>query len=358
MEKNIKNLKNETTAESKTIGETMCKYGYDSFYGGQGDVGRVISAQKGRFSLMTEYGEISATIKTSSYYHNDENTFPTVGDFVELNYNEIGESKITKTLPRKSLLRRLDPSSAGRNFQQMGANIDYAFILTSANMDFNLRKVQRYLSVVMGSGVTPVIILSKVDLVESAADFYEQLCAIAPETRVICVSATNMSGISEVKEFMQDGVTCVFLGSSGVGKSTLVNTIVGKEVMDTGGIREDDSRGRHTTTSRQMILLTSGGLIIDTPGMREIGLWTESEGVAQTFSAIVEIARQCRFSDCAHTNEPGCAVIKAVSEGVISESDYNNYLKLTKEVKKAEQAQKARRENNERKYLRSTYKKR
>ncbi|HPG91856.1 MAG TPA: ribosome small subunit-dependent GTPase A [Clostridia bacterium] len=355
MEKKEKFL-NETIAEN-TYGELL-KYGYDTFYGGQGDIGRVISAQKGRFSLISEYGELIATIKSSAYYIDDENAFPAVGDFVEFIYNEIGESKITKTLPRKSLLRRLDPSSSGRKYQQIAANVDYAFILTSANKDFNLRKIQRYLAVVMGSGVTPIIILSKVDLVENQSEFIEQLVAIAPETRIIAVSSTQNTGLEEVKSFVNMGVTCVFIGSSGVGKSTLVNTIAGKEIMDTAGIREDDSHGRHTTTSRQMIMLENGGIIIDTPGMRELGLWTDNEGVSQVFASIIELGNECRFSDCSHTNEPGCAVLKALEEGRITQSDYQNYMKLTKEVKRAEQAQKAKRENSERKFLRSCYKKR
>jgi ribosome biogenesis GTPase len=199
------------------------------------------------------------------------------------------------------------------------------------NKDFNLNRIERYLSLAWQSGGIPVIILTKRDLVEDAESYIVEVEGIAVGVDVYAISCVTKEGLEDIKKYFSKGKTIVFLGSSGVGKSTLVNTLYGEEVMKTSEIREDDSKGRHTTTSRNLIMLPNGAMIIDTPGMRELGMWNAQEGISKTFSDIEELTTMCKFSDCTHTNEPGCKILEAIEKNELSRERYEQYLKLQKE---------------------------
>lgn len=231
---------------------------------------RVTAVHKDRYAIVCQEGETYARLKTREYYGGFE-AFPTAGDFVLIHYIPNGDSQIIATLPRKTYFARRDPDP-GRREQAVAANFDYVFIMQSLNMDFNPKRLERYLTIAWQSGAIPVILLTKADL---TPDYAEQLMAaehVAPGVSIHAVSARTGFGLESLVPYLQPGKTVVFLGSSGVGKSSLVNALAGKEVMTEGGIREDDSKGRHTTTHRQMLMLPGGVMIIDTPGMRELGM--------------------------------------------------------------------------------------
>ncbi len=274
-------------------------------------------------------------MKAGNYYGKEE-VFPTVGDFVEIEYHACGDSRILRTLPRHSVFNRTDPSSSGQWSQAVAANFDYVFLLQSLNGNFNVRRLERYLTLAWQSGAEPVIVLTKADL---KADFSDELASagrVAKTAAVVAVSVLTGQGMDALEKYMHPGKTIVFLGSSGVGKSSMVNAFARKEVMKTGEIREDDARGRHTTTYRQLILNENGTIFIDTPGMRELGMWDVTRGLGQTFWDVEELAKGCRFRDCRHRNEPGCAVQAAIAEGRLQEKRLINYQKLGQEAKYAE----------------------
>ena len=244
---------------------------------------------------------------------------------------------ICETLKRESSFSRT-ASSSDRNHelhnqheQLVAANFDYVFIMQSLNNNFNLHRLERYLSLSWESGAIPVIILTKSDLVENIQEYIEQVESIAFGVDVYAVSCITGYGLDSIKKYFSKGNTIVFLGSSGVGKSTLVNTLYGDNVMKTSDIREEDSRGRHTTTSRNLIMLPNGAMIIDTPGMRELGMWNAENGINKTFQDIEQYIGMCKFSDCTHTNEPGCKILEAIVNGEIDQERFEQYLKLQKE---------------------------
>lgn len=294
---------------------------------------RVTAVHKERYELVCEYGQIFGKLKTGVYYGAEGELFPTTGDFVLIDYIPNGDSRITKTLERKSYFSRLDPSSSGHGEQAVAANFDYVFILSSLNFDFNIRRIERYLILAWQSGAVPVIVLTKADLVD---DYSEQIRAvekIAVGVGVYAVSAKTGAGLSELSEYLKPRKTIVFLGSSGVGKSSLTNALAGEEIMAVNEIREDDSKGRHTTTHRQLILLSSGVMIIDTPGMRMLGMWDVTDGIGQSFADVEQFFGRCKFSDCKHQSEPGCAVKQAITNGELSQERWDSYLKLKQEAK-------------------------
>lgn len=309
---------------------------------------RITAVHRERFEAVCELGEIHARLKTGVYYSADQPyiDFPTVGDFVELQYNHSGDSLITATLPRRSFFSRKDPTP-GRGEQAVAANFDYVFIMSSLNQNFNLARIERYLSAAWQSGGTPVVILTKCDLVEDFSPLVAEVEDVATGVEVIPVSAHTGYGLDLLEKYMAGRKTIVLLGSSGVGKSSLVNALSGDEIMAVSHIRQEDGRGRHTTTHRQLIMTGSGGMIIDTPGMRELGLWDAEEGVSETFSDIEDLLSSCKFSDCTHSNEPGCAVIAALTDGSLSSSRWNSYLKLKKEAAFSENKASYRREKTE-----------
>ena len=296
---------------------------------------RVTAVHKERYEIVCQHGVTHARLKTKEYFV-DTQIFPTTGDFVMVDYIENGDSRIIATLPRRTFFSRREPGPVLRD-QAVAANFDYVFIMQSLNLDFNPKRLERYLTLSWQSGATPVILLTKADLVE---DYWECLTkvervAAGVETRV--VSARTGYGLERLNAYLQPGKTVVFLGSSGVGKSSLVNALAGREIMTVNGIREDDSKGRHTTTHRQLIRLQSGVMIIDTPGMRELGMWDVSEGIADAFADVERFLGKCRFSDCRHESEPGCAIKAAIAAGELDFGRWESYRKLSGEaVDKAE----------------------
>lgn len=291
---------------------------------------RVTAVHKMRYEIVCEHGVTHARLKTKEYYV-DTQDFPTTGDFVMIHYIDNGDSQIIATLPRRTFFARRAPGPVPRD-QAVAANFDYVFIMQSLNMDFNPKRLERYLTLAWQSGATPVILLTKADLVEDYGNFLIQVERIAAGVHTHVVSARTGFGLQGLSAYLQPGKTVVFLGSSGVGKSSLVNALAGEEIMAVNGIREDDSKGRHTTTHRQLIRLKGGALIIDTPGMRELGMWDVSEGIGEAFADVEKYLGKCRFSDCRHVSEPGCAIKAAIAAGELDASRWNSYQKLKKEA--------------------------
>ena len=302
---------------------------------------RVTAVHKERYEIVCEHGMAHARLKTKEYYV-DTQDFPTTGDFVMINYIPNGDSQIIATLPRRTFFSRREPGPVPRD-QAVAANFDYVFIMQSLNMDFNPKRLERYLTLAWQSGATPVILLTKADLVEDYWEYLTQVDRVATGVSTHVVSAHTGHGLERLNAYLQPGKTVVFLGSSGVGKSSLVNALAGEEIMAVNGIREDDSKGRHTTTHRQLIRLKSGVMIIDTPGMRELGMWDVSEGLGDAFVDVEKFMGRCRFSDCRHESEPGCAVRAALDRGELDISRWESYRKLKEEaVDKAEMLRRKR----------------
>jgi len=300
--------------------------------------GRVIEQQRDRYSVITEQGEVTAELKGTFVYDAIVRAdLPCVGDFVLISYNATGASLITGLLPRRSKFSRFD--GAGHAYahikanreQLVAANFDYVFILTSLNQDFNVSRIMRYLTQTRQSGGEPVVLLTKADLTDDHRGELERVRLIAPGVPVHAVSSYTGLGLDAINEYLQPGKTIVFLGMSGVGKSSLLNALMAREVMSVRAIREDDGRGRHTTTHRQLFMLPSGAMVIDTPGMRELGLFGSDEGISEGFSDVEALFTQCRFSNCRHNSEPGCAIIDAIENGGISQERWVNYQKLRRE---------------------------
>lgn len=300
-------------------------------------VARIIAVHKDRYEIVCNNGQGFAKIKRGIYYDNPDSIYPTTGDFVLIEWNDSGDSMIYETLKRESSFSRT-ASSSDRNKelhnqheQLVAANFDYVFIMQSVNNNFNINRIERYLSLAWESGGIPVIILTKSDLVSNIQEYIDEVQDVAFGVDVYAVSTITKEGLDDIKKYFTKGNTIVFLGSSGVGKSTLVNTLYGKEVMKTSEIREDDSRGRHTTTSRNLIMLPNGAMIIDTPGMRELGMWNAEAGISKTFSDVEQYIGMCKYTDCTHTNEPGCKILEAIGKGELSKERFEQYLKLQKE---------------------------
>ena len=308
-------------------------YDYGAVPDGNGLPGlpaRITAQHKERYEIVCPRGRTFARLKAGAYYGSGA-LFPTVGDYVMVKEVENGDALILSTLPRSSCFSRRAPGPVPRE-QAIAANFDYVFILQSMNRNFNLRRLERYLALAWQSGATPVVVLTKADLTEDRAAFLAQAESAAPGVPVHAVSARTGEGMAALAPYLQPGKTLVFLGSSGVGKSSLVNALAGEEVMAVGGIREADGRGRHTTTHRQLIRLKGGVLIIDTPGMRELGMADASEGLENTFADVEALLGKCRFSDCRHEREPGCAIRAAIASGELDAARWESYRKLQAET--------------------------
>src|SRR5512136_2314582 len=291
--------------------------------------GRVACRQKTVWDVFIEGGSvttgISGTLKKLG-------RFPAVGDFVVLLHQpEAGSSMIVDILPQKSVFTRGTSGRAGTD-QVIAANIDTVFIVTAAGHDLNARRIERYLAIAHASGAEPVIVINKSDLADDAALLTGEIIPVASGIPVIAVSAISGDGMIRLEPFLAPGTTIVLIGSSGVGKSTLINRLLDRPVQETSATRDFDGKGRHTTTVRQLFILKGGALMIDSPGIREVGIGTASGGIAETFPDILELATGCRFSDCRHGQEPGCAVQEAVRSGTLSPTRLENYHRLAGEL--------------------------
>lgn len=300
---------------------------------------RIITTYRDRYEIVSDKGKGFARLKKGSFYDNPNAIYPTIGDFVMIEWNSMGDSQIIETLKRDSSFSRAS-SSADRNHemhtqheQLVAANFDYVFIMQSLNDNFNIRRIERYLTLAWESGAIPVIVLTKCDLVDDVESYISKIESVAIGVDVYAISCKAKIGLEKLQKYFKKGNTLVFLGSSGVGKSTLVNTLIGKDVMKTSEIREDDSKGRHTTTNRQLLMLPTGAMVIDTPGMRELGMWNCDDGIDKTFQDVEKYFGMCKFSDCTHTSEPGCKVLEAIKNGELSEERYNAYMKLKNEAR-------------------------
>ncbi len=295
---------------------------------------RVTAVDRGRYLLRNEAGEVPGEITGRLRYAADSpQDLPCVGDWVCARYVDSDSRAVIQGLvPRKSALRR---KTAGERieFQVIAANLDGAFIVQSCHYDFNVRRLERYLVMVNEGRIEPLILLSKTDLVD--AETFERMVAsirrLGGSLRVFAMSNVSGAGIDEIRQVLAPGKTYCLLGSSGVGKTTLINQLLDTEALETKTVSET-GEGRHATTRRQLVLLKNGAMIVDTPGMRELGLLGGSEAVGESFADIRDLANRCRFANCTHTNEPGCALLAAVEDGTLGQDQYDDYLKLAREA--------------------------
>jgi ribosome biogenesis GTPase len=308
---------------------------YFNEYSGNGySAGRVAVENKNNYILYTEYGELLAEISGKLFYEiSGKGDFPAVGDWVVFRALP-GEQKavIDHVLPRKTKFSR---KSAGAKTEEqvIASNIDNLFIMSSLNQDFNPRRIERYLTLAWESEAAPVILLSKSDLCKNPGEKKSETESIAFGVPVHCISTLKITGLEKLKQYFSQNQTGAIVGSSGVGKSTLINTLLGENKLKVNDTADYKDKGLHTTTRRELILLPDGGMIIDTPGMRELQLWDGNKGVGDVFEDIETIASECRFKDCKHENEPGCAVREALRIGNIDAGRYKSYQKLQREVR-------------------------
>jgi ribosome biogenesis GTPase len=305
---------------------------------------RVISVQRNRIECIgmdSDNQQKHLQLSTYQWRHEPPETHPTVGDWllVDLAYQPL------QVLERKSLIKRRSP---GREsfIQNIASNIDIAFIVTSCNAEFSINRIERYLAITAESDIHCVVVLTKVDLCSDAMTYSEAICHGYPELSVEMVNATDVSSLGVLKKWIAHGQTVALLGSSGVGKSTIINSLKDDQTQTTGAIRDSDSKGRHTTTSRSLHCLAGGGLLLDNPGMRELQIVDSEGGIKTTFSDIETLAKKCRFKNCQHKSEPGCAVVEAIKTGRLEQRHLDNYHKLLSEQLRNNQSLAERRYND------------
>ena len=296
-------------------------------------VGRVISEHKERYMVKTsekEYdGEIVGNLRFTAHNRSD---FPAVGDWVAISEYDNDKVLIHSVFPRKTIIERQAVGKQGEK-QIIATNIDYAFIVQAVDRDFNINRIERYLTICNTSKVSPIIILNKIDLISDSglSELVSKVQERIKQVPIILISNESQKGFEKLKENIEKGKTYCLLGSSGVGKSTLLNNLSGRELMKTNTISTSTNKGRHVTSHRELIVLENGGILIDNPGMREVGITDSKEGLEITFNEIIELSKDCKFKDCTHTTEAGCAVLKAIESGTIDKLSYENFLKMERE---------------------------
>lgn len=330
--------------------------GWDAFFAGQfndwrtkGFVASRVAAQFGdRYSLLADCGTLTGGL-TGRFKHNAgmKRQLPAVGDWVAVESRPEGRNALIHALlERKNAFARKTPISGGRRLEDgvigggsteeqiIAANIDVVFLVCGLDGDFSVRRIERYLTIMHGMNAAPVILLNKTDLCERVDDYLNQVRTVARAVPVYPISATQGTGLEAIEARLSQSQTAIFLGSSGVGKSSLVNRLLGEARQKTMTTSEATGKGRHTTTHRQLFVLSSGGIIIDTPGLKELQLWASAADLESSFDDVVGLIRQCRFSDCRHENEPGCAVRQALKSGELSIERYESYLAQRREIRR------------------------
>jgi ribosome biogenesis GTPase / thiamine phosphate phosphatase len=322
--------------------ERLARLGFDEWFISDGDtvqpddlnIARVTSVSKNKFTVSTGEQDISAELTGKFLFEvNSPLDLPAVGDWVYVRLlNDDTFAIITCVLPRRSLLKR-KTSGSKIEYQLIAANIDTALIIQSLDSNYNISRLERYLVMINESNIQPVVLLSKSDLVspDEIDKKKSEILKIIPGIDIVAFSSKSESGLNDVSRILTPAKTYCLLGSSGVGKSTLVNSLTGEELFRTQEVRVQDDRGKHTTTHRELVVLDSGAIIIDNPGMRELGVISVEAGLEETFNEIAELSVKCRYADCTHNIEKGCAVLSAVEEGTISKERYSNYIKMRKE---------------------------
>lgn len=295
--------------------------------------GRVAVQHRTHYLLYTEFGELKGEITGKMHYLAEgPEDFPAVGDWVAIHPRpEEQAATIHEILPRRSKFSRKNAGTRSEE-QVIAANVDVVFLVSGLDNNFNLRRIERYLVLSVESGASPVIILNKSDLCDNPEVRQNEVKSVAPQVPLLVMSALEESGIEKVLAYLRPGTTGALLGSSGVGKTTIINRLLGGDVYPTTEVRESDSRGRHTTSRRELIVLPQGGILLDTPGMRELQLLGGTDGVGEVFADVRALAEQCRFRDCTHTGEPGCAIREALDDGSLEEKRLRSYLKLQREA--------------------------
>lgn len=297
------------------------------------EIGRVISEHKERYIVKTEKGEFEAEITGNLRFSaKGREDFPAVGDWVALTIYDSGFSVIHGILPRFSIISRQSVSQFGE-VQIIATNIDYAFLIQAVDRDFNINRLERYLTICYSSDVSPIIVLSKTDLIDEQRinGILNDIKLRIKNVPVIAISNETQNGYEAIKKTIEKGKTYCMLGSSGVGKSTLLNNLSGRTIMRTDTISQSTNKGRHVTSHRELIILENGGILVDNPGMREVGIADTTSGLEITFDKIVSLSQNCKFKDCTHTRETGCSILEAVEKGDIDKNSYENYLKLERE---------------------------
>ncbi len=321
-------MKLEDLGYNSELGEFILANNLSSF-----DIGRVIAEHKERYIVRTADGEFEAEITGNlRFTSKTREDFPAVGDWVALLTYDSDFAIIHKILPRFSIIIRQAVGQFGE-IQVIATNIDYAFIVQAVDRDFNINRLERYLTICNSSKVNPIIILSKIDLIDDKklSDMLDGIQFRIKNVPVIAISNESQDGYDKIKSSIVKGKTYCMLGSSGVGKSTLLNNLSGKFLMRTESISQSTSRGKHVTSHRELIVLENGGILIDNPGMREVGIADSTGGLEITFDKVIDLSKDCKFKDCTHTNETGCAVLEGVADGEIDRASYENFQRLQRE---------------------------